>query len=385
LTAATTEPRISAFVAASPEADIAERTAFRPTAESRAAGAGGVAVVTCHRIELYLPSAETPDRDTAGLRALRGDRAAHHAISLAIGLESAVLAEDQILHQLRSAVTDARTRGPLGPDLDLVFDVALRAGRIARSWRPGRARSLADVALERVERSVGALAGRSILVVGTGEMGRLAAAAARTRGARVLLASPTPAHARALAAELGAEAWPVDPGPLVAEVDGLVVALAGPWEISPATASAAERLSVAVDLSMPPAIPGPLADALGDRLVGLDALGEPDVGPEGVESERYRRRLESLRDRSIEDLRRRITARRRAVVAGALAARIEDEREAELAALWRRLPDLPQEQRAAIDGMTRHLAERLFRDPLERLGADPDGRRERAARELFGL
>jgi len=35
--------------------------------------------------------------------------------------------------------------------------------------------------------------------------------------------------------------------------------------------------------------------------------------------------------------------------------------------------------------MTRHLARRLFRAPLERLGSDPDGRRRRAAEELFGL
>jgi glutamyl-tRNA reductase len=60
-------------------------------------------------------------------------------------------------------------------------------------------------------------------------------------------------------------------------------------------------------------------------------------------------------------------------------------REAELAALWRRLPDLEPETRAAIEGMTRHLADRLLREPLERLGRDGDGRDGRAIRDIFAL
>jgi hypothetical protein len=35
--------------------------------------------------------------------------------------------------------------------------------------------------------------------------------------------------------------------------------------------------------------------------------------------------------------------------------------------------------------MTRHLATRLFREPLERLGRDADGRDERTIRDIFAL
>jgi hypothetical protein len=65
--------------------------------------------------------------------------------------------------------------------------------------------------------------------------------------------------------------------------------------------------------------------------------------------------------------------------------RSDRRREAELAALWRRLPDLEPEAREAIDGMTRHLARRLLREPLERLGRDTNGRDERAVRDIFAL
>ena len=71
--------------------------------------------------------------------------------------------------------------------------------------------------------------------------------------------------------------------------------------------------------------------------------------------------------------------------AEALINHADREREAELAALWRRLPNLEPETRDAIDGMTRHLASRLLREPLERLGRDSDGRDERAVRDIFSL
>jgi hypothetical protein len=65
--------------------------------------------------------------------------------------------------------------------------------------------------------------------------------------------------------------------------------------------------------------------------------------------------------------------------------RADREREAELAVLWRRLPDLDPDARDAIERMTRHLAERLLRDPLERLGRDTTGSAEQAVRDLFAL
>jgi hypothetical protein len=49
------------------------------------------------------------------------------------------------------------------------------------------------------------------------------------------------------------------------------------------------------------------------------------------------------------------------------------------------LPDLEPEARDAIEAMTAHLAARLLREPLERLGRDPDGQGERAVRDIFAL
>jgi glutamyl-tRNA reductase len=220
-------------------------------------------------------------------------------------------------------------------------------------------------------------------------MGRLAAVAARRSGAHVLVASPTAGHARRLADDIGADSVPIDPGRAVGRIDGLIVALSGRWVVGDATREVLERVRVAIDLSMPPALPEGLINALGDRFLDLDQLvaGALDRPAEAVDREfdRYRSRLEGLRDRSVERYLDLITARGRSVTAVALAARLERERSAELEALWRRLPNLPAAERAAIEAMTRHLAKRLLGAPLARIASDPDGRRRRAAEELFDL
>jgi glutamyl-tRNA reductase len=77
--------------------------------------------------------------------------------------------------------------------------------------------------------------------------------------------------------------------------------------------------------------------------------------------------------------------REAADAARSLAEQSERQRAAALERLWRELPHLAANDRARIDAMSRDLAARLLREPLERLGRDADGAHERAARELFGL
>ena len=382
---------VSAFVLAAPATPAARRAVAAPLASEAAAAGRGVAVSTCHRVELHLDrdAADTigADGPWAAAERLDGEAAARHVISLAVGLESAVLAEDQVLHQLRAGVAVARARGGIAPAVDLLADAALRAGRIARSWRPVRRRSLADLAVGRVAEVLGSLAGRRLLVVGAGEMGRLTARAATATGAQVTIASPTPAHALSLADEVGGHAVPFDPGAPGVRVDGVVIALSGPWRLADATFSALRDCPVVVDLSMPAALPPAVATGLGSSHVGLDKLavaGDHAAPTSAGADGRYRRRLEDLRDRTLADVVNRMSSEP-AALAGALAARIERERRAQLADLWRRRPELSAHDREVIDGMTARLTQRLFRAPLARLGTDRDDRRLRLARELFEL
>ena len=364
-----------------------ERQRFA-TALQRKAAEQTLLLETCHRVEAYLTSADdAEDLATAlpaGGRSLVGEQAVHHAMTVAVGRDSVVVGEDQILHQLRTSVDAARHAGTLDPSLERLFAVALQAGRRARSWRQGPPRSLADVALKAIEEQGGPIPGRDVLVVGAGRMGRLAVRAAVAAGARVAVANRSPEGAQALGASTGARIEVFDPGVRSGSYAGLIVALAGPWPIGPATIDAlATSATVLVDLSVPAAVPPRLAELVGSRLITADALALPGVvsaAHDGTSA-----RLDALAERSTGEFLHWLQRRDGRATAEALVEHADREREAELAALWQRLPDLGPQAREAIEAMTQHLAKRLLREPLERLGRDTEGRDERTVRDLFAL
>ena len=378
---------IVALVTHARQVPATERERFAAALHRDLAGRALV-LETCHRVEAYLGNADEAARLApalpAGGHALTGKQAVHHAISVAVGRDSVVVGEDQILHQLRTSVDAARTAATLDPGLERLFALALQAGRRARSWRQGPARSLADVALASIERQVGPIPGRDVLVVGAGRMGGLATRAAVAARASVAVANRSADTAASLAASAGARIEAFDPEAGITKYAGVVVALGGPWPIGAATIDAlAASSTVVVDLSVPAAVPAPLAQMLAARLITADALALTDVGPAAQDGSAAR--LDGLVDRSTAEFVAWLKGRDGRAAAEALVQHADRAREAELAALWRRLPDLGPEERDAIEGMTRHLADRVLREPLVRLGRDPDGRTGRAIRDIFAL
>ena len=353
----------------------------------REPASGGLTLETCHRVEAYLTSADDAVRFAAlipaGGRALAGEQAVRHAMTVAVGSDSVVVGEDQILHQIRTSVDASRRAGSLDQALERLFALALHAGRRARSWHQGPARSLADVALRSIEEHGGPIRGRDVLVVGAGRMGRLAVRAALSRGAVIAVANRSAEGAESVAASAHARVVAFDPGAGIDAFDGVIVALAGPWPIGSATIDALARSgTVVVDLSVPAAVPIKLAETLGQRLVTADTLALADVG---TPAQPGSARLAGLVDRTTEEFVDWLRRRDGRATAEALVEHAERERVAELTALWQRLPGLEPEAREAIDAMTQHLATRLLREPLQRLGRDADGHDERAVRDLFAL
>lgn len=347
--------------------------------------AGGVLLTTCHRVEIY-GSADA-------LRALSGSSATarvvtdvdvvRHLVTLAVGRDSAVVGEDQVLHQLRRAVHDARARGPIMPQLDRAIDVALRAGRLARTWLPASRPSLIDLALQCAAGAADLSAAR-VLVVGAGEMGRQAVARLAVRGAHPILASRTRDNALLAARSAAVEVADFDPGPdTLARLAGVVVALAGSWTISAESHGALARARPwMIDLSSPPALDEKTQHEHADRLVTIDDLAQGDgMSPSGG----LMRRLDALIDETVASHERWVASDSRREAAEALNERAREVRTSELAELWRRVPGLDASERAEVERAVKHLTERLLRDPLEQLRRDADGSNARAARELFRL
>lgn len=378
---------IIALTAHARDVAASDRQGFAERARGELTGSG-LLLETCHRVELYTAVGEANAMRLAaalpdGGHALHGEAAIRHAVAVATGRDSVVVGEDQILHQLRQAL--GATTGTLDPILERLFTMALRAGRRARSWQHGPSRSLADVAVGVIERQIPGLRGQEILVVGAGRMGGLAARLAAVAGASVAVANRSSDRAADLAKATGARVENFDPRGGTQDYVGIVLALGGPWSISAETVEALHRSStIVVDLSVPPAVPKVLATLLGPRLTTADDLARVEFADWSIR-DRALAKLDGLIERTTAEFIAWLDGREGRVAARALVERANREREAELAELWRHLPDLDPTTRATIDEMSRHLTDRLLRDPLERLGSDADGRHERAVRELWAL
>jgi len=255
-----------------------------------------VALATCHRVELYLegvPAEAAPhtfrswagggpesQEQIEGLGLRLGEEAGRHLLRVASGLESAVLGEDQILQQVRLAYRAACEAGCAGPLLHRLFHAAFRAGRRVRG-ETGLAtgcRSLAGAAVAALHRSLGGLRGKSVLVLGAGEMGAVAARQLRERGAEVLLCNRSPARAAALAARLGLATRPWEwRAALLSHVDGLICATgaAEPVVLRPWLERASRGRSaplVVVDLGVPRNVETLSAPAEGLQLIDITDL-----------------------------------------------------------------------------------------------------------------
>lgn len=364
----------------------AGREALCEHLRARLSGRHFVLLQTCQRIEAYVEEMAPTELDGVlpdGARVLVAGDAIRHAVEVAVGSDSTVVGEDQVLHQVRQAVATARDEGHLGRDLDRLFTSAVQAGRQARSWRQGPSRSLADLALDAIEQQTGPLKSRAVLVVGSGDMGSLAARASGARGASVSVTSRSSTRAAGLASITGAQALPFDPGARLSGFSGIVIALRGHWRLcDPSAAHLVRSEAVVVDLSDPPAVDEALRERLTGRYLSLDeltAIGTSETPSAATE------RLRALIESTCDGLDRWFQGRNTRKAIAAIAAQAERERQSEMDGLWMREPAFDEAARSAVDAMSRHLTQRLLREPLARLAHDREGRLELAARDLFGL
>jgi glutamyl-tRNA reductase len=365
----------------------AAREAFAAECEALADHDAIILVHTCHRVELYVAlgafgNGTLPHLPPGGLR-LEDAAAARHLINVACGLHSAVLGEDQILHQVRETYALRHETRPLDPVLDRLFQVALNAGRRAHGWFAGAPRSLGDVALDEIERVAGSLVDQPILIVGAGSMSRLSAQAAARRGARVTITNRTAERAQALAHNIGGKAVESASDGTLGPFVGAIVAVSGSWAVHPQDAARlVESEATVVDLSSPPAVSETLQTQLGDHFVSIDDLA---WGPQVELAGGLRGRLEKLVTESGGEYCRWLRARDYLPAIQAMTEAAEARRQSELAWLARRLPNLSEQERALIDQMSHRLVGGILHAPKSALRLDESGELGRAAWELFGL
>ena len=346
-------------------------------------------LVTCHRVEIYgvteesdAPQALLPAAPRPPLTVLRGDSAVRHLLRLAVGLESAVIGEDQVLHQVRLALAGLCQR-QADPRLVRLFELAVGAGRRARAQHPAADRNLGDLAVRCLERWTGPLAGHTVVVAGSGPMGRLAATALARRGADVVVASRSIPRAHEIADRIGAATTDLAGGARRAlSASAVVVALAGPWhEFRPLG-----PLPV-VDLSFPAALSDQARGPLGGAFADVDRIFREagSLETDGAGTRDFRAGAEAIVDEVVAAYRAWNAGRASVSTLRALRDRSETQRAAELQRLLRRLPELGPRERELVEAFSQQLIASLLHAPSAALRDDVDGSAARAATRLFGL
>jgi glutamyl-tRNA reductase len=374
-------------------------------------------LATCNRVELYADV----DKFHAGVAELSTllaahsgvpleeltphlyvhyeDRAVHHLLTVACGLDSMVVGEGQILGQIKDALALGQELHTAGRLLNDLFQQALRVGKRAHSEtgidRAGQ--SLVTFGLGQFPE--GSVAGRRALVVGAGSMSSLAAATlARSGAACVTVANRTAERAERLAhniRELGAAAAVVtmaDVPRALADAD-VVVSCTG----STGLVLTADQLKAAVhgrtgaplavlDLAMPRDVDAAAHTLDGVRLVDIESLAAASAdAPMAAD-------VDQVRTIVAEEVAAFGAAQRAARITPtvvALRAMAADVVAGELARLDGRLPDLDEKQRAEIGQTVRRVVDKLLHAPtvrVKQLAGEPGGAGYAdALRELFDL
>lgn len=267
--------------------DVRERLAFPPeelggalAALRQDVGLEEAAILsTCNRVEIYGGAANL-EETVARLQRFLSDRAriemaglaprlytyteprsVHHLFSVASGLDSMVLGEGEILHQVKHAYERARDHGATGKLLNGLFQRALNAAKAVRSQTAiGQgATSIGTVSVELAAKIFGRLSGAVVVLIGAGKIGEVTLARLVDRGVRhIRVMNRSWERAATLAFSHHAAAVPMETLPeQLVEADILITATSAPRyllrreEVAAAMRARHQRPLCLVDLGVP--------------------------------------------------------------------------------------------------------------------------------------
>jgi glutamyl-tRNA reductase len=190
-----------------------DEEAFLEAAKDRFPGV--ILLQTCNRVEILVEGSAGDLRSflsglgRQGFFVHEGAGALRHLFTLASGIDSMIVGEDQIIGQLKKALSEAQEAGTAGNLLELCINKAIHVGiEVRRRTFINRgAVSVGSAAVQLAEAEIGSLEGRHILVIGSGEMGLLVAQAlAAKRLTAMYVANRTYGRAVILAGKIGGKA-----------------------------------------------------------------------------------------------------------------------------------------------------------------------------------
>jgi len=375
-----------------------------------------VAISTCNRTEVYLVGADAVEAETAALGALarlggirptelvpssvyslRNCDAARHLFRVCAGLESMIVGEAEVQGQVKRSYETALAARTTGPLTNQLFQAALATGKRARSETGISASrlSVSSVAVALAREVLEDLAGRRVVVLGTGETGELTARALAGAGAEpTFVANRRRDRAVALAGRYGGRATGFDQ--LHAQLRGADMVLAstssshpivGPEEVQTVMSARDGRPLLLVDLAVPRDVDASCRAISGVTLYDIDDL-QAVVERNRSVHEGEVRRVESIIEEEMERFARWLGSLEVLPTITALRERGASIVEQVLADNAGRWEDASPADLARVEAVARAVVQRLLHEPTVRLKRADEERahaRLQVLRELFAL
>jgi glutamyl-tRNA reductase len=377
----------------------------------------GMLLSTCNRVEVYAVVEElelgysriqefladahlsvSSEQLTPHLYWQTGDRAVAHLFRVACSLDSMVVGESQILGQVKDAFEMALTHKATGLILNKVIKKAISVAKRVRTDTKiaETAVSVSYAAVELAKKIFSDLRDKTVLLVGAGEMAKLAARHFIANGVRhVRVTTRTPQHAVALADRFNGTAVPFEQfreemaaADIVLVSTGASHYLVGSEDVQRAVKQRMNRPMFLIDISVPRNIDPAVRHVDNAFLFDIDDLKfrvEQNRGERLHEAER----AEHMVIEEVTVVRQWLKSLEVTPTIVALKSRVDDIKRAEVEKVLGRLAHLPPQERALVEAMASSIVNKLIHNTMITLKSEvtsADGAAfVEAARRFFNL
>ena len=376
--------------------------------------AEAVILSTCNRTEIYVVAAtedggvesvidfmagyHSVDRHalTRYLYIAKGEAVVRHLFRVVASLDSMVVGEAQILHQVKEGYESAFEAGATGRAFNKLFRQSFEVGKRVRTETAigESAVSISYAAVELARKVFDTLAGRTILILGAGKMSELTAKHLVGNGVgRVLVANRTFERAEEMAARFQGTAVPFDQlYDHVREADIVISSTAATEHVVTKHPLAKalrgrNRALFLIDIAVPRDIDPAVNSLPGVFLYDIDDLnGVVEANLEERMTEA--RRAEGIIDEEVAAFIGWLESMEVVPTVAAIRAKAEVIRQMELEKALKRL-ELSEKELKTIDALTCAIVNKMLHGPTARLKQAAGGKEGytymEIARALYGL
>lgn len=307
--------------------------------------------------------------------------AIRHLFAVASGLDSLVLGEPQILGQVKASYEQALSAGTAGHILHRLYQSTFAAAKRARSETAigHQSVNISSCAVELAKRIFGDLSGKTVMLIGAGEMAELAARHLRGNGCTdILVANRTLERAQNLAAEFDGHALTLNQLPDYLDAADIVISSTGantyvllPDMMEAAMEKRKGKPVFLVDIAVPRDIDPRLSDISSVYLYDIDDLQQVVQG--NMENrEKASREAAQLLAEEEEQFLNWLKSLESVPLIRCIQQQGEALREDELQKASRYLKDLSEEQMEAVERFSKSLMKRFLHPTLRTLKKLPE-------------